>query len=205
MITSGGAVTMSLTEASADRLIGEFRPVVSGDADRLAGSDGVDTLTAARRMTVSTADTGGPRRYRLRLLHVRAGEQDTITDTDARGHSLRERERQDVAISGVGIADRSAANRWSVLIGGGVEVVATRNSPLTLTTPDGTQVVIDDERAGALGITLLPDIADQATTSTILGDRNADKRDTLTGTSANDLIDAGADATRCSRGSARTG
>src|SRR6185436_13640779 len=77
--------------------------------------------------------------------------------------------------------------------GDGMEVVVTRNSPLTITTPDGTQVVVDDTRDTTLGLRLLPSLNDQATTNTIVGDRNADKRDSLTGTAINDRIDAGAD------------
>jgi len=185
-----------------DRLIGgEGADRLSGgdDADRLAGGDGVDTLDGG---AADDRLDGGPQADQLRggngydAYTIRSGEgKDTIADTDGRGRiDFVDANDRTVAISGVGVADRAAANRWSVLLGGGVEVVATRNSPLTLTTPDGTQVVVDDERTGALGITLLPDIADQATTSTITGDRNTDKRDTLTGTSANDLIDGGAEA-----------
>jgi Ca2+-binding RTX toxin-like protein len=64
---------------------------------------------------------------------------------------------------------------------------------LTFTTPDGTQVVVDDSGDAMLGVRLSPGLTDQSTTNTILGDRNADKRDSLTGTAVNDRIDAGAD------------
>ena len=185
-----------------DRLVGgEGVDQLFGDAgaDRLAGGEGVDTLDGG---AADDGLDGGLGADALRggagydVYTIRSGEgKDTIADADGRGRiAFVDASERTVAIAGVGIADRSAANRWSVLIGRELEVVATRNSPLTLSMPDGTQVVVDEDRVGALGITLLPDIADQATTNTITGDHNTNKRDTLIGTAVNDRIDAGADA-----------
>ncbi|CAG1009602.1 Bifunctional hemolysin/adenylate cyclase [Burkholderiales bacterium] len=179
----GEGVDLLYGDASDDRLFGgEGADALEGGAadDLLDGGRGIDQLRGGEGF-----DT-----YR-----IRSGDgKDTILDSDARGRITQvDASGGTIAIAGVAMADRSAANRWSVLLGSGVDVVATRNSPLTLTMPDGTQVVVDDDREGALGITLLPDIPDQATTNTILGDRNADRRDTLAGTASNDLIDAGAD------------
>ncbi len=185
----------------ADRLVGgEGADQLYGDAsdDSLAGGDGADILDGG---THDDRLDGGLLADQLRggsgydTYVVRAGEgKDTIVDSDARGRiDYIDASGRTLAIAGVGLVDRAAANRWSVLVGRDVEVVATRNSPLTLTLPDGTQVVVDDDRAGALGLTLLADIPDQATTNTIAGDGNSDKRDTIIGTAVNDRIDAGAD------------
>jgi Ca2+-binding RTX toxin-like protein len=186
-----------------DRLIGgEGSDQLSGgdDADRLAGGDGVDTLDGG---TADDSLDGGPQADQLRggagfdSYTIRAGEgRDTITDNDGRiDPSTRNRRWRSPRRH----RGSPAANRWSVLIGAAAEVVATRNSPLTLTTPDGTQVVDDERRARSASRCLdTPTRRRRMTSATATPTAG-----TLTGTSANDLIDAGADTDSASAGIGR--
>ncbi|MFO1283029.1 MAG: calcium-binding protein [Burkholderiales bacterium] len=184
-----------------DTLIGgEGTDVLDGgaDIDYLYGGAGVDSLIAGSHDDVLDGgrdnDTlrgdAGVDTYLIRAGHGR----DTITDSDGQGRIVQiDATGRSTVLAGVGLADRAAPNRWSVFVRNAIEFVASRNSPLTLTTADGTQVVVSEHASGQLGVTLLADFPDEATTHTITGDHNADQRDTLIGTGVNDLIDGGAD------------
>jgi hypothetical protein len=98
-------------------------------------------------------------------------------------------------------ASASRIVRRESLVGADRQRQVVRRATRPSLPTSAARVVVDDGGA-ALGITLLP-VADRRR-RTILGDRNADKRDTLTGTSAGGLIDAGA-AGHGARGDQRTG
>ncbi|MCC7114338.1 MAG: hypothetical protein IT520_08150 [Burkholderiales bacterium] len=194
LVGSGGRDTLIGGEG-ADQLDG------GTEVDILLGGSGVDTLIGG---THDDRLDGGRDNDTLRgdagvdTYVVRAGHgRDTISDSDGRGQiEYVDNQGRATIVAGVGIADRTATNRWAMFVRGGTEFTATRNSPLTLTAPDGSQVVVSDHANGQLGINLLADIPDQATTHTITGDQNADRRDTLFGTGVNDLIDGGEDTDR---------
>ena len=122
------------------------------------------------------------------------GQPDEVVDADGRGELIfADAGGRTVSLRGLAIADRGAANTWRMVDGAGSVYVMTRNSPLTITAPDGAQVVLPDFASGDLGVTLLNAAVDEATTNTIVGDTQSGKKDSLAGSAANDLIQSGLD------------
>ena len=122
------------------------------------------------------------------------GQPDEVVDADGRGELIfADAGGRTVSLRGLAIADRGVANTWRLVDGAGSVYVMTRNSPLTITAPDGTQVVLPEFASGDLGVTLLNAAVDEATTNTVVGDTQSGKKDVLAGSAANDLIQSGLD------------
>ncbi len=159
----GGAGPDALTGGGGDDYLegGAGGDTLTGDAgdDTLIGGRGVDTLIGGADNDILD---GGKDDDILQggagndVYLIRAGDgRDTITDheghntiiyTDASG------KRTVLALSAFGVAGQS--NTWTGFIAGGDTVTFTRNSPLTATLPDGSQIVIDGYQDGEFGIEL---------------------------------------------------
>jgi Ca2+-binding RTX toxin-like protein len=174
--------------------------LLSGDAghDRILGGTGEDVLDGGAGDDVLD---GGPDADMLKggLGHdtytIRNGSGlDAVDDADGLGRIVL----VDAAgirrvVGGVALADRSKPNTWTLFDSSGNHIAVTRNSPLTLSAPDGTRVIVENYGDRGLGFGLGGSFVDATPQRTLTGDAGSDKRDTLTGTSMDELFTPGLD------------
>ncbi len=198
-LAGGDGVDTLLGGSGADTLdggVGGDQLLGEAGVDTLRGDAGDDWLDGGRDRDRLEGGSGFDR-YTVR----NDGQPDEVVDSDGRGELVfADAGGRSVSLRGLAIADRGAASTWRLVDGAGSVYVMTRNSPLTITAPDGAQVVLPDFASGDLGVTLLNAAVDEVTTNTIGGDTQANKKDTLTGTAANDLIQSGLDSDTVSAG-----
>jgi len=141
----GGAGDDTLTgEAGDDTLIG------GNGADTLIGGYGDDTLQGGRGDDILQGGAGND------IYLIRAGDgRDTVLDHEGRNTIVYEDtggQRTVLALSAFAVA--GLANTWRGPLAGGGTAEITRNSPLTVTLPDGTQFIVDEYQDGDCGINL---------------------------------------------------
>ncbi len=159
---------------------------LTGDAgdDTLIGGNGVDTLTGGADNDVLD---GGKDNDILQggagndVYLIRAGDgRDTIADHEGRNtivftDASGKRSVLDVAA----FAPAGVSNTWIGYLPGGETVTFTRNSPLTATFSDGSQVVMDDYQDGDFGIQLRELAADAPIDFELVGDREPEHDDAI--------------------------
>ena len=157
----GGAGDDTLRgDAGDDTLIG------GSGVDTLIGGAGNDTLDGGKGDDILQGGAGND------VYIIRAGDgKDTILDHEGRNTILYEDasgRRTPLAISAFAV--EGEANTWRGLLADGGTVTIARNSPLTVTLPDGTQFVIDGYEDGDCGINLQEHQDDPVATRAIYGD-----------------------------------
>jgi Ca2+-binding RTX toxin-like protein len=142
----------------ADRLYG------GGGDDKLVGLGGVDYLQGDQGNDMLEGGVGNDvldGGYGLDTYLWNLGDgSDTIRDDDGKGFLV-------VNGRAPGIAFSSGGNTWVSADG---KLTLTRNSPLTIHTEDGSQIILEDFQDADFGIRLRSVPADEPTTRTILGD-----------------------------------
>ncbi len=159
----GGAGDDALSgDAGKDTLIG------GNGTDTLVGGADDDTLRGGKGDDILQGGAGDD------IYLISAGDgRDTIVDHEGRNTIIYTDADGKRAILGVrAFALAGASDTWNGYLAGGGPITFTRNSPLTATLPDGSQIVIDDYQDGEFGIQLkdLAQSEPETTGFTILGD-----------------------------------
>ncbi len=157
----GGAEDDTLRgDAGDDTLIG------GNGVDTLIGGADDDTLRGGKGNDILQGGAGND------IYIIRAGDgQDTILDHEGRNTIIYEDasgRRTALAIPAFAVAGQT--NTWRGQLADGGTVTMTRNSPLTATLPDGTQIIVDDYQDGDFGIHLQEHQDSPAATREIHGD-----------------------------------
>ncbi|MBE0613463.1 MAG: hypothetical protein IH604_07350 [Burkholderiales bacterium] len=149
-------------DAGDDTLIG------GGGADTLIGGAGNDILQGGKGDDILQGGAGND------VYLIRAGDGlDTINDHEGRNtiiYTDASGKRSTLGAPAFAVAGQS--NTWTSYLAGGESISFTRNSPLTATLPDGSQIVFDDYQDGDFGIQLrdLAQAEPETTGLTLLGD-----------------------------------
>jgi len=148
-------------EAGQDKLYGGGdRDWLYGgrDHDELFGGDGNDELFGGKSDDLLDGGLG------IDTYHLAVGEGvDTIRDHGQ--NVLRFYDASGVEIRGLSLtAFKTGTNQWTTADG---HITFTRNSPLTLTSDVGVQVVFEDWQDGDFGITLRDKPAEQVVDGTV--------------------------------------
>ncbi len=157
----GGAEDDALRgDAGDDKLIG------GNGVDTLSGGADDDTLDGGKGDDVLQGGAGND------IYIIRAGDgRDTIRDHEGRNTIIYEdASGKRTALTMPALVVAGLANTWRGQLADGGTVTITRNSPLTATLPDGTQLVVDDYHDGDFGIHLLEHQEGPVTTREIYGD-----------------------------------
>ena len=142
----GGAEDDALRgDAGDDKLIG------GNGIDTLSGGADDDTLDGGKGDDILQGGAGND------IYIIRAGDgKDTILDHEGRNTIIYEdASGKRTALGMPAFAVAGQTNAWRGRLADGGTVTITRNSPLTATLPDGTQLVVDDYQDGDFGIHLL--------------------------------------------------
>ena len=151
-----------------------------GDAgdDKLIGGNGVDTMIGGADDDILDGGKGddilqGGAGNDIYI--IRAGDgKDTILDHEGRNTIIYEDASGKRVVLGLpAFAVAGEINTWSGYLPGGEPITFTRNSPLTATMLDGSQIVIDDYQDGEFGIQLNAVPTSEPTSRIILGDLQA--------------------------------
>lgn len=134
--------------------------------DTLRGEAGDDTLIGGKGNDILQGGAGND------TYIIRAGDgQDTIRDHEGRNTIIYEDTSGKRIVLGVpALAIAGELNTWRGYLAGAEPVTFTRNSPLTATLPDGSQIVIDEYQDGEFGIQLKAVSTSVPTSRIILGD-----------------------------------
>jgi Ca2+-binding RTX toxin-like protein len=153
---NGGRVAGQLLDQAREngmRLIGGTgNDILTGAelADVLVGGDDNDVLEGGN----GDDELHGGKGYDTYILRA-GGGNDKIFDEDGKGKIIfidALGRPQSMSLNPFQVPGQT--NTWTSQLPGGGEIKYTKNSPLTITFPDGTQVVVDDFQDGEFGIHL---------------------------------------------------